>query len=316
MQSLSSRRTFLAGIGSVAATAAIPRVAAFAPNSGAAGIRFGYAAITWGRDGRQAIEDISATGFEGIQLRLDASTDFQPAQLRTMLEQHRLTFVALSSGEISIDPAAKADAIAKHTANAKFVRDAGGLYLQILDQLKDYPRQVTAEEGKRLGKLLTELGKRTADVGIPLAYHNHMNTISEHPANLDIVLENSDPKYVKLLFDTAHSLAGGGDPADAIRKYHDRILFLHLKDVVDIPPDTAGARYPFKFVELGQGKVDLPAVFAALDKVKFRGWGVVELDRVPDKSKTPKQSAMISRKYLEEKMGAKLRPARDAKSTG
>jgi inosose dehydratase len=313
MQSQSSRRRFLAGAGAVAVTAAVPRRSAFASTSGAPGIRFGYAAITWGKEGRQAIEDISATGFEGIQLRLDAITEFQPAELRSLMEQRKLTFVALSSGEISIDPAAKADALAKHTANAKFVRDAGGHYLQILDQLKDYPRTVTAEECRQLGKLLTEVGKRTADLGIPLAYHNHLNTISEHPANLDIVLENSDPKYVKLLFDTAHSLAGGGDPAEAIRKYHDRLLFLHLKDVVDIPRDTPGARYPFKFVELGRGKVDLPAVFAALDKVKFRGWAVVELDRVPEESRTPKQSAMISRKYLEEKIGATLRAARDEK---
>jgi inosose dehydratase len=313
MQSLSSRRRFLAGVGAVAVTAAIPRGAAFASTSGATALRFGYTAMTWGKEERQAVEDISATGFEGIQFRIDATTEFRPDELRTILEQHKLTFVALSSGEISIDPLGKADAIAKHTANAKFVRDAGGLYLQILDQLKDYPRTVTTEECRQLGKLLTEVGKRTADLGVPLAYHNHMNTISEHPANLDIVLETSDPKYVKLLLDTAHSVAGGGDPAEAIKKYHDRLLFLHLKDVVDIPLDTPGAKYPFKFVELGRGKVDLPGVFAALDKVKFRGWGVVELDRVPEKSKTPRQSAMISRKYLEEKVGMKLRAARDQK---
>ena len=314
MQSQSSRRRFLAGVGAVAVTAAIPRGPAFAFTGGATGMRFGYTAMTWGKEERQAIEDISATGFEGIQLRLDAITEFQPAELRSLMEQHKLTFVALSSGEISIDPAAKADALAKHTANAKFVRDAGGHYLQILDQLKDYPRTVAAEECRQLGKLLTEIGKHTADLGVPLAYHNHMNTISEHPANLDIVLETSDPKYVKLLLDTAHSVAGGGNPAEAIKKYHDRLLFLHLKDVVDIPLDTPGAKYPFKFVELGRGRVDLPAVFAALDKVKFQGWGVVELDRVPEKSKTPKQSAMISRKYLEEKIGMKLPAARDDSS--
>jgi inosose dehydratase len=81
-----------------------------------------------------------------------------------------------------------------------------------------------------------------------------MNTISEHPANLDAVLESSDPKYVKLLLDTAHSVAGGGDPAAAIKKYHDRLVFVHLKDVVDIPTDTRGAKYPFKFVELGRAE--------------------------------------------------------------
>jgi inosose dehydratase len=262
--------------------------------------------MTWGKEERQAIEDISAAGFEGIQFRIDAVTEFQPTELRELLQQHKLTFVALSSGEVSIDPAVEADQIAKHTANAKFVHDAGGLYLQVLDQLKPYPRSVTPAECKQLGKLLTEIGKRTADVGVPLAYHNHLNTISEHPANLDMVLEGSDPKYVKLELDTAHSLAGGDDPVRAIEKYHDRLLFLHLKDVVDIPLSTPGAKYPFKFVELGRGRVNLPAVFAALDKVKYRGWAVVELDRVPDKSTTPKESAMISRKYLEEKIGVKF----------
>jgi inosose dehydratase len=165
---------------------------------------------------------------------------------------------------------------------------------------------VTPDECQRLGRLLTELGKRTADIGIPLGYHNHMNTMSEHPGNLQIVLESSDPKYVKLELDTAHAVAGGGDPAKQIREYHDRLLFLHLKDVVDIPADTPGAKYPFQFVELGRGKVDLPAVFAALKDVNYRGWAVVELDRVPDKSRTPKESALISKRYLEEKIGVKV----------
>jgi inosose dehydratase len=296
---LSSRRTFLAGLGAIAATRALSY--AGSPS----GIRFGYTAMTWGKEERQAVDDISATGFEGIQFRIDATTEFKPTELRALLQQHKLTFVALSSGDVSIDPAAEAATIAKHTANAQFVKDSGGLYLQVLDELKPYPRTVTADECRRLGKLLTEIGKRTADLGIPLAYHNHMNTISEHPGNLDIVLESSDPKYVKLLLDTAHSVAGGGDPAEAIRKYHDRMLYLHVKDVVDSPMD-ASAKYPFTWVELGRGKVDLPAVFAALDKVKFHGWAVVELDRVPDKSGTPLQSARISRQYLQEKIGIKF----------
>jgi inosose dehydratase len=270
--------------------------------------------MTWGKEERQAIEDISATEFEGIQFRIDATTEFHPDELRNTLRQNRLTFVALSSGELSID-SVEAETIARHKANAEFVHDAGGLYLQVLDQLKAYPRAVMSGECRRLGKLLTELGKHTADVGVPLAYHNHLNTISEHPDNLDAVLEATDPSYVKLLLDTAHSVAGGGDPAEAIKKYHDRLLFIHLKDVVDIPLDTPGAKYPFKFVELGRGKVDLPAVFAALDKVKFRGWGVVELDRVPEKSMTPRQSAMISRKYLEEKIGVKFRGAQGERAS-
>lgn len=296
-----SRRSVLAGIGAAAVVAAVPGLAApYGRN-----IRFGYTAMTWGNEERQAISDVAALGFPGIQLRANAVTEFKPAELKDLLRQHKLTFVALSSGDVSLD-ASEAEQIAKHVSNAQFVKDAGGLYLQILDSLKSYPRTATPEECKRLGQLLTELGKRTADIGIPLGYHNHLNTLSQMPANLDLILENADPKFVKLELDTAHIVAGGGDPAKTIEKYHDRLLFLHLKDVVDISADTPKAKYPFQFVELGRGRVDLPAVFAALDKVGFKGWAIVELDRVPDSSRTPKQCAQISKDYLEQKIGVKL----------
>jgi inosose dehydratase len=295
-----TRRTFVGSLGAVAAAAALP---AFAAPRGS-NLKFGYAAITWGAAERQAIDDIASVGYRGIQLRLEALTDFKPAQLKELLAQHNLTFVALSSGQVSLDHPA-ADEIATHVAHAQYVKDSGGLYLQLLDQLKPYPRTVTPDECRGLGKLLTEIGKRTAEIGIPVAYHNHLNTISEHPGNLDLVLENSDPQYVKLLLDTGHMVAGGGDPVKAIDRYHDRIVFMHLKDVVDSPM-TGKSQYPFQWVELGRGKVDFPAVFAALDKVGFHGWAVVELDRVPDPSRTPKESAIISRDYLTQKLGFKV----------
>jgi inosose dehydratase len=298
----STRRTFLTGLSAIGAVKALP---SFGFAGRLPGVRFGYTAMTWGNDERQAIDDIAAVGFPGIQFRANAVTEFKPAELKELLAQHKLTFVALSSGDVSLDEPA-ADQIAKHLANAQFVKDSGGLYLQVLDQLKSYPRSATPDECKRLGSLLTELGKRTADLGIPLAYHNHLNTLSQSPANLDLILQDSDPKYVKLELDTAHLVAGGGDSAKAIERYHDRLLFLHLKDVRDIPADTPKARYPFEFVELGRGRVDLPSVFAALEKVKFHGWAVVELDRVPDKSRTPKESATISKNYLQQKIGVSV----------
>jgi len=57
------------------------------------------------------------------------------------------------------------------------------------------------------------------------------------------------------------------------------------------------------FRQIRQKRVDFPSVFAALEKIKFHGWAVVELDRVPDKSGTPKQSAVISKDYLVQNIG-------------
>jgi inosose dehydratase len=85
-------------------------------------------------------------------------------------------------------------------------------------------------------------------------------------------------------------------------------LFMHIKDVVELhAPDAPGATGPvYQFVELGRGTVNLPAVFDELKKVKYRGWAIVELDAVPDKSRTPKECAQISKTYLEEKLGYKI----------
>jgi sugar phosphate isomerase/epimerase len=53
-------------------------------------------------------------------------------------------------------------------------------------------------------------------------------------------------------------------------------------------------------VELGRGRVDLPGVFTALREIGFDKWAVVELDRVPDAGRTPKESAEMNKKYLAE----------------
>jgi inosose dehydratase len=319
MKSELSRRGFLGGAGICLLGAAMPIPAADAwgellpgddatVSFGKARLKFGYTAMTWGKQERQAIDDISALGFPGIQFRDNAVKEFQPAELGEILKQHQLTFVALSSGTVDIDPAVEKDQIAFHVANANYVRAAGGLYLQVLDKLSlQRPRVVTPDECKRLGRLLTEIGKRTADLGVSLGYHNHMDTISERPENLALVLEHSDPRYVHLLLDTAHYLGGGGDPAEAIVKYRHRLLFLHLKDMIDEPMGTErNQKYPVKFVELGRGRLDFKSVFAALSKVRYRGWAVIELDRVPNKTETPKAAAEISRAYLEKTFGLKV----------
>jgi len=128
-----------------------------------------------------------------------------------------------------------------------------------------------------------------------------MNSIGERPNEVDWVLAAADPRYVKLLLDVAHYQQGGGDPVKAIRQHADRLLFLHIKDVQSpLPGHTGDPMRSYRFVELGHGQVNLKDVFAALDAVKFRGWAIVELDRVPDAARTPKDSAMMAKQYLEQ----------------
>ena len=322
---LLSRRRFIAGLGTVAAASALPLEALsktlqppLYPNvdlsyfdrpvtPAPAQIRFGYAAITWGGNDLQAIQDISEIGFRGIQLRNNILKDYgdRPKALRDLLDQHHLEMVALSSGGVSTVASTEDNEIAKHVRNAKFMHDVGGEYLQVTDSARPKDRVPAASDFKQLGRLLTEIGRRAVDLGVPVGYHNHMGSLGEAPDEVAQIMAAVDPRYVKLELDIAHYQQGGGDPARAIRDYHDRLLFLHIKDVESLANNDLQGR-SYRWVELGRGRVDLPAVFTALKDVKFRGWAVVELDSVPDKTRTAKECAQISKKFLEDKLGMKI----------
>jgi len=315
-----SRREFIAGLTALAGSWAIP-AAAFppfeplyppmdlsdfdTPISGApVEIKVGYAAITWGGNDQRAIEDIAALGFSGIQLRSNLLGEFpNPADVRNLLGQHHLTMVALSSGGVRVEVSDEASEIDKHVKNAKYTHAAGGLYLQVTDQK---PKGSLVNPYKKLGRLLTEIGKRSADLGVQLGYHNHMGSMSQSPEEVDHVMDAVDSRYVKLELDIAHYFQGGGDPAQAIHQYHDRLLFLHIKDVESTPNQESADGKGFRFVELGRGRVDLPAVFQALHHVRFRGWAVVELDSVPDPSRSPRESALVSKNYLHDRLGISI----------
>ena len=278
----------------LSAIAAVPN--AFA--SAAPRLRVGYAAITWGGNDTQAIDDIAALGFRGIQLRASAVATWgdRPAELKAVLASRSLTMVALSSGVVTLDPVTEAENIALHVKHARFVQAVGGLYLQVVDE-RPAGRQPVPDDYRRMGRLLTELGRRTADVGVALGIHNHMGNLSQSAAEVARVLDATDPRFVKLELDVAHYHQAGGNPAAAVKQHAGRLLFLHIKDVES--PVAGRPAGSYRFVELGRGKVDLPAVVAALSAANFDGWLIVELDAVPGGVRTPKESAEISKKYLE-----------------
>jgi inosose dehydratase len=266
---------------------------------GAADLRIGYASISWQGHNTQAIEEISALGYPGIQLRSNVVSEFpDPHALRDLLAEHHLKFVALSSGSASIDPAARQSTIETHVKNARYLHEASGLYLQLVGASAKEGTRFSADELRYEGQLLTDISKRVADYGIQTGFHNHMHTIGQTPSQVDAVLDAADANYVKLELDTAHYAQGGGDPAAAIRKYDRRVLFVHLKDVKET--STNGG---YQFTELGQGVINFSAVFEALHAIHFRGWGIIELDgERPGVDRTPKESAELSRAYLVQKL--------------
>jgi inosose dehydratase len=303
---MTTRRDFLATIGGAAVgSASWPSVvgAGGLTTTDPASFRFGCHSMTWGEHWVAGLADIAAAGFKGVQLRANAMARFgdAPAQLTALLARHRLEFACFSSNTVLIGPDQEAETLALHEKNPRFVAAAGGRHLQVTDE-RPKDRLPTADDRKRMGGLLTALGRRTAALGVKLVYHNHMGNLGQRPEEVAEVLAASDPAVVGLLLDMAHYAQAGGDPAQAVRAHQSRLTLVHAKDVRTMPVAPGGPRgaSAFQFVELGRGRVDLPGTFGALREVGFAGWVILELDAVPEPGGSATASMLTSTRYIEQ----------------
>ena len=280
-------------------------LAATLPFSAPKRFKMGYSAITWNGKDEQAIIDIADLGFKGIQLRANAYPVYKdnPAVLKEKIDAAKLNLVMFSSGNVEIDPEKEAATIEQHVNHAKFVKALGGTSIQLTNSLRKKGELPTEAQLIRLAEVMNEIGKRTKEIGIQTTYHNHMNQFGETPEEVEILVKHMNPAYARLLLDVAHYFQGGGNPAEAVLKYKDVIHSFHIKDVETPIKGQESNPKSYKFVELGQGKVNLEEVFKNMEKIKFSGWAIVELDGVPDKSKTPKECGEISKNFLSSTVG-------------
>jgi inosose dehydratase len=118
--------------------------------------------------------------------------------------------------------------------------------------------------------------------GFEPSFHHHMGTRVQTPAEIERLLSGTD---VALLLDTGHLAAAGGDPVQGLHDWRDRIRHVHLKDVhlavLHTAADWSEAWRSGAFCELGAGDVDLEAFCSDLRVGGYRGWLVVEQDRIP-----------------------------------
>jgi len=116
---------------------------------------------------------------------------------------------------------------------------------------------------------LNELGERSVKNGTgPIFGHNHraefttMYVDAEGDGTLksawQILVENTDPRYVDFQLDVGWAAIAGEDPAALIEQHGDRISSLHVKDAIVTVPDEE-----WEQTTIGQGDVDWEAVFQA-----------------------------------------------------
>ena len=174
--------------------------------------------------------------------------------------------------------AAQGDGLAalleQHMLIGRFLAGAGGKYITHMLA----PGEILNESDEAAYRDLdmkawvantNEIGRRLlGEWGIKFGYHPLR---AEIPGSIyRRFLELTDARYVFLIADIGHLVAGSADPVEFCKTYRQRIVAVHLKDYSPTPTAEKGTRVGN--VPFGQGIANLSGVIAELERTKFSGW--------------------------------------------
>jgi inosose dehydratase len=292
----------------------------------------GASRVTWS----QMLDELRETGYEGTELGDWGYLPTAVAVLREELKRRQLQLVAAFVPVALKEPEALAEGLTRALRTAHLLaavaeddRDAAG------GPPASRPLLVLADENGRdplrtqqAGRVTPALSLNAAQwrsfaraaeqiartvqyaTGLRTAFHHHCAGYVETPAEIERLLELTDPALLGLVFDTGHYLYGtaGGDPSQVetgLRRFAARIWHVHFKDC-DLQVAQEARRQGWDyftalrhglFCELGQGGVPFAAVLTALQQQRYTGWIVVEQDVLPGMG-SPKSCARRNRDYL------------------
>ncbi len=139
-------------------------------------------------------------------------------------------------------------------------------------------------------KEASEVAARLAEGGVSFSYHNHSFELQRFNGRtgLDILYEESEPKFFNSELDTYWLQHGGADSVQWIRKLKGRAQIIHLKDMA-----MQGSTQ--RFAEVGEGNLNWTAI---LDACLYAGveWHIIEQDTCYERD--PFESLALSLKNL------------------
>ena len=261
-------------------------------------IRVGCQANAWQREFQvkerlgEALTQMAAAGYEGAELPVWSIADLdQPGQVRDLLAQHRLAFIAIHiGGNFYEDAAFQEQALPAVRSAAECAAAAGAHSMVISAAAKRAPLTTVPFQGeaaaqvpapapqharKSAGELRTqaanlrEVAKFDHDLGLTTYYHNHFTEFEHGGEEMESILE-IDLQLLSLCFDIGNAARGlSGDALrEAMARSWDRIGYLHFKD---IKGDTLAEA-------LGDGEIDFAPVGELARARGFQGWASAEIE--------------------------------------
>ncbi|MEO5740207.1 MAG: sugar phosphate isomerase/epimerase family protein [Vicinamibacterales bacterium] len=271
-------------------------------------------------------------GFHGIEPwgnELQKYLTQPPEVFKQLLDESGISISSVASGGEYFDTTKLQATLDNNGANAKFASYFGVTALKANLGRRPGPENLSSANGRILAKNLNEVGKRTLEHGVKFAFHPHAWTIVERKAEVDMILEMTDPKLVFMTLDTCHASVGGIESVAFARDNYSRLAHLHFKDTLPVWSAGKGWKGPAPSKEeeaamaaklglpkspdaiyqrLGTGGVDFPGLIRVLRERNYAGWISLDFNYVDmPPGVSIEQDMAAHRNYLVETLHASLK---------
>lgn len=243
-------------------------------------MRYGLMSSSMPGTYEEVIRNCGRLGFDGVEL--DVGADYESnmlwqaegrSRLRRLLSDAGLELASVCLGTFWTYSFASPDAAVRQRAN-RFTRDAIGWCAELGARVILVPVTPGAEGEDQAAarRMWIEELKRVAPAAeqsqVCLAVENVGRGSGRTADALLEIVEGVGSPFVQVYYDFGNGLTLGGDPAAEILKLGKRIVQVHAKD--------PRGQY------MGEGQVDMQAVKAALDRIGYDRYLVLETPATDD----------------------------------
>ncbi len=130
---------------------------------------------------------------------------------------------------------------------------------------------LTESEAKQAAEVFNRTGEAMAKAGLKFFYHNHGFEFVPHGDGtlFDLLMTETKPEWVSFEMDIFWTVHPGQDPVKLLKKYPDRWVLMHVKDIRKGTKTglLTGSEDVRNDVEIGSGLIDIPAVLRTAQAV-------------------------------------------------
>lgn len=265
--------------------------------------------IPWDR----AMDEMAKAGYEGIELGPWGYLPNEYEKLKSELDKRNLKLTAttlvgdLTSDEKTEEMIQLLDDMAElqlKFPTAKYVVLIDDCYTDLFSGELIRPGVLDDSAWRKFIENINKIKEYAKETyRLQVVFHPHAESHIETEEQIEKLLQDSD---VDLCIDTGHHAYADGNPVEFMKKYHQRIPYLHIKSCdFEVRERMQNEGWSFAkavsedvMCEPEKGVVDMEAFFKVLQDVQFEGWAIVEQDMYPAPFDKPYPIAKRTKEYL------------------